>query len=47
LFAIATDEVKDCSFNWVVAELAGTCMVDVDLVAAQLTAHDAAWLKVS
>lgn len=44
--AVAADEVKDYSFSWVVPEFAGTYMVEVGLVPAQLTAYDAAWLKV-
>jgi subtilisin family serine protease len=44
--AIATDEVKDYGFSWVVPDSAGKYVVEVGLVPAQLTAYDAAWLEV-
>ena len=45
--AVAADEIKDYSFSWVVPDVAGTYVVEVGLVPAQLTAYDAAWLKIS
>ena len=44
---IAADEVKDYGFSWVVPQVTGTYVVEVGLVPAQLTAYDAAWLKVT
>jgi hypothetical protein len=44
---VAADEVKDYSFTWVVPDVAGTYVVMVSLVPAQLTAYDSAWLVVS
>jgi hypothetical protein len=41
------DEVEDYSFSWVVPDVAGTYMVEVDLVPARLSAYDAAWLVVA
>ena len=37
---VAAGEVKDCSFSWVVPEVAGTYVVEVGLVPPQLTAYD-------
>jgi subtilisin family serine protease len=44
--AVAADMVEGYSFSWVVPDVSGTYMVEVGLVPAQLTAYDAAWLKV-
>ncbi len=44
---VAADEVKDYNFSWVIPDVAGTYVVEVGLVPAQLTAYDAAWLKIS
>jgi hypothetical protein len=33
-------------FSWVVPDVAGTYVAEVGLVPAQLTAYDAAWIKV-
>ena len=43
--AVAANETKDYSFSWVVPDVAGTYVVEVGLVPAQLTAYDAAWLR--
>ena len=43
---LAADEVKDYSFTWAVPQATGTYVAEVGLVPAQLTAYDAAWLKV-
>jgi len=43
---LAADEVKDYSFTWAVPQAAGTYVAEVGLVPAQLTAYDAAWLKI-
>jgi serine protease len=45
--AVAANEVKDYSFDWVVPEIAGTYVVEVGLVHAQLTAYDVRWLEVA
>jgi hypothetical protein len=45
--AVAADGVRDYGFGWVVPDVAGTYMVEVGLVPAQLTAYDAAWLRVN
>ena len=45
--AVAADCVEEFSFDWVVPEAAGTYVVEVGLMPAQLTAYDAVWLKVS
>ena len=39
--------VAEYSFTWAVPSVAGTYVVEVGLVPAQLTAYDAVWLKVS
>jgi hypothetical protein len=44
--AVAADEIKDYSFSWVVPDVAGTYIIGVGLVPAQLTAYDTAWLEV-
>jgi hypothetical protein len=43
--AVAVDEVKDYSFSWVVPDVAGTYVVEVELVPSQLSVYDAVWLK--
>jgi hypothetical protein len=43
---VEADEVKDYSFDWVVPDSAGTYILEVGLVPAQLTAFDVAWLEV-
>ena len=43
---LAADEVKDYSFTWAIPQAAGTYVAEVGLAPAQLTAYDAAWLKV-
>jgi subtilisin family serine protease len=45
--AVGADEVKDYSFSWVVPDVVGTYMVEVELVPPQLSAYDAVWLPVS
>jgi uncharacterized membrane protein len=43
---VTANEVKEYSFTWTVPAVAGTYVVEVSLVPPQLTAYDAAWLKV-
>ncbi len=45
--AVVADEVKDYSFSWVIPNFAGTYVVEVGLVPAQLTAYDVTWLEVA
>lgn len=45
--AVGVDEIKDYSFSWVIPDVAGTFMVEIGLVPAQLTAYDTVWLNVS
>lgn len=44
---VAADAVKEYSLDWNVPTVVGTYVVEVSLVPAQLTAYDAAWLKVT
>jgi hypothetical protein len=44
---VAAGAVGEYSFVWVVPNVAGRYVVEVGLVPAQLTAYDAAWLKVN
>lgn len=44
--AVAAGGVKDYGFSWVVPDVAGTYVVEVGLVPAQLTAYDTVWLEV-
>jgi subtilisin family serine protease len=44
---VGADENKDYSFSWVIPDVAGTYIVEVGLVPAQLTAYDTSWLKVT
>jgi hypothetical protein len=44
---VAADAVSEYSFAWVVPDVAGTYVVEVCLVPAQLTAYDMALLKVN
>jgi hypothetical protein len=43
---VAADAVREYSYSWDVPNVAGTYVVEVSLVPSQLTAYDAAWLKV-
>jgi hypothetical protein len=43
---MTANSVDEYSFTWVVPSVAGTYVVEVSLVPPQLTAYDAAWLKV-
>jgi subtilisin family serine protease len=45
--AVPDDSAKEYSFGWVVPDAAGTYVVEVGLIPAQLTAYDAAWLEAS
>jgi hypothetical protein len=45
--AIAANEVKDYSFSWAIPQTVGTCVAEVGLIPAQLTAYDAVWLNVA
>ena len=44
---VTANAVKEYSFDWNIPNVAGTYVVEVSLVPAQLTAYDAAWLKVT
>jgi hypothetical protein len=44
---VTADAIKEYSFEWIVPNAAGTYVIEVNLVPAQLTAYDAAWLKVT
>jgi serine protease len=44
---VEANESKDYSFSWVVPDVAGTYVVEVGLVPAQLSAYDAAWLEIA
>ena len=45
--SVAADAVREYSFTWIIPVVAGTYVVEVSLVPTQLTAYDAAWLKVT
>jgi hypothetical protein len=45
--SVAADTVREYSFVWVVQNVAGTYVVEVALVPAQLTAYETAWLRVN
>lgn len=47
LITVSADTVGEFSFNWIVPDAAGTYVVEVGLVPAQLTAYDAGMLNVS
>ena len=44
---VTVNAVREYSFEWSIPDVAGTYVVEVNLVPAQLTAYDAAWIKVS
>jgi dipeptidyl aminopeptidase/acylaminoacyl peptidase len=44
---VTVDAARDYSFEWNIPDVAGTYVVEVSLVPAQLTAYDAVWLKVT
>jgi 3',5'-cyclic AMP phosphodiesterase CpdA len=44
---VTADTVAEYSFTWNVPAITGTYVVEASLVPAQLTAYDAAWLKVT
>jgi len=43
---VTANTVGEYSFNWSIPNVAGTYVVEVGLVPAQLTAYDTVWLKV-
>jgi subtilisin family serine protease len=43
---VSADDVREYSFTWNVPAASGTYVVEASLVPPQLTAYDAAWLKV-
>ena len=43
---VTADAANEYSFSWDIPNVAGTYVIEVDLV-PQLTAYDAAWLKVT
>jgi len=45
--AVGANEIKDYSFSWTMPDVAGTYMVEVNLVPAQLTTYDTSWIKVT
>jgi hypothetical protein len=45
--SVLAGTVGEYSFVWTVPDAAGTYVVAVDLVPAQLTAYDVAWLRVN
>ena len=44
---MAADAVEAYRFSWSIPNVAGTYMVEVSLIPAQLTAYDTAWLEVN
>jgi hypothetical protein len=44
---VTADSVWEYSFTWNVPNVAGTYVAEVGLVPPQLTAYDAAWLRVA
>jgi hypothetical protein len=44
---VTADTVGEYKFSWSIPDAAGTYVVEVGLVPAQLTAYDAVWLKVA
>jgi hypothetical protein len=44
---VTTDSVGEFGFSWVVPGAIGNYVVEVGLIPAQLTAYDAAWIKVA
>jgi hypothetical protein len=42
--SVPADTVREYSFTWFVPDVAGTYVVEVELVPTQLTAYDAVWL---
>lgn len=45
--AVGANEIKDNSFSWTTPDIAGTYMVEVSLIPAQLTAYDTSLIKVT
>jgi hypothetical protein len=45
--SVPADTVREYSFTWAVPDVAGTYVVEVELVPTQLTAYDAVWLDVA
>jgi hypothetical protein len=44
---VTADSIKEYSFEWSAPNAAGNYVIEVNLVPSQLTAYDAAWLKVT
>jgi poly(3-hydroxybutyrate) depolymerase len=44
---VTTNGIREYSFDWSIPDVAGTYVVEVGLVPAQLTAYDTAWVKVT
>jgi hypothetical protein len=44
--SVSADTVREQGFTWSIPNVAGTYIVEVSLVPAQLTAYDTAWLSV-
>ena len=44
---VTANAVREYSFEWNIPDVAGTYVVEASLVPPQLTAYDAAWLKVT
>jgi hypothetical protein len=45
--SVTVNSVGEYNFTWNIPNVAGTYVVEVSLIPAQLTAYDAAWLKVT
>jgi hypothetical protein len=45
--SVAANSVGEYNFTWTIPDMAGTYVVEVSLIPAQLTAYDAIWLKVT
>jgi hypothetical protein len=44
---VAAKGIREYSFDWSIPDVAGTYVVEVGLVPAELTAYDATWVKVT
>jgi hypothetical protein len=44
---VTTNGIREYSFDWSIPDVAGTYVVEVGLVPAELTAYDSVWVKVT
>jgi pimeloyl-ACP methyl ester carboxylesterase len=44
---VTANTIKEFSFDWSIPDLAGSYVVEIGLVPAQLTTHDTSWVKVT